>query len=187
MTSVAISETHTTLTVGNLATTVAVGSQGTAIITKDADVTVVTVAEITSLIEVTEAPTVLNLIEKEVSLISVGEQGPPGPPGASEYVGTLNDLTDVQILAQNDGQLLEYDGLTDQWVNRSPDKSPVYTYSGGNLSRIDYPSGNYKLFTYFGSRLTQLQYVLAGRTVTKVFSYNPDGTLASVSQTESYN
>ena len=105
----------------------------------------------------------------------------PDPPSV------LHDLTDVTLAGPNDGELLEYNGLTDQWVNRSPDKSPVYTYSGGNLSRIDYPSGNYKLFTYSGSRLTQLEYFLAGRTVTKVFSYNLNGTLASISQAESYN
>ena len=99
----------------------------------------------------------------------------------------LNELHSVLLTAEKDGDVLEYDGVADLWKNRAPDKSPVFTYAGGLLTRIDYASGNHKLFTYSGSQLTQLQYVLSGRTITKVFTYNLDGTLASISQTEVYN
>lgn len=99
----------------------------------------------------------------------------------------LNELHSVLLTTEKDGDVLEYDGVAELWKNKAPDKSPVFTYVGGLLSRIDYASGNYKLFTYTGSQLTQLQYVLTGRTITKAFTYNLDGTLASISQTEVYN
>jgi hypothetical protein len=99
----------------------------------------------------------------------------------------LHELHTVLLSAEKDGDVLEYDGLTDLWKNKTPDKSPVLTYSSGLVSRIDYASGNYKLFTYSGTVLTQLQYVLPGRTITKTFSYNGDGTLAGITQTEVYN
>jgi len=99
----------------------------------------------------------------------------------------LHELHTVLLTSEKDGDVLEYDGLTDLWKNKAPDKSPIFTYSSGLVSRIDYASGSYKLFTYSGTVLTQLQYVLPGRTITKVFTYNGDGTLASIAQTEVYN
>lgn len=60
---------------------------------------------------------------------------------------------------------------------------PVFTYSGGRVSRIDYASTNYKTFTYdLEGRLTQLDYVVGATTTRKTFNYNLDGTLASVEQ-----
>jgi hypothetical protein len=99
----------------------------------------------------------------------------------------LYELHNVSLVTSRDGQVLEYDGLTSLWKNKSPDKSPVFTYTSGLLTRVDYASGNYKLLTYTGSVLTQLVYVLPGRTVTKAFTYNLDGSLASISQSEVYN
>lgn len=99
----------------------------------------------------------------------------------------IRELHDVLISTPKDGEVLEYDGVADLWKNKSEDKSPVFTYSGGNLTRVDYASGNYKTLSYTGGQLTQLVYTLAGRTITKVFTYNLDGTLASVAQTETYN
>ena len=99
----------------------------------------------------------------------------------------LNELHTVLLTAEKDGDVLEYDGLTDLWKNKAPDKSPVFTYTSGLVTRVDYASGAYKIFTYSGTTLTQLQYFLPGRTITKAFSYNIDGTLASINQTEVYN
>lgn len=66
----------------------------------------------------------------------------------------------------------------------TPESNPVFTYDGtGALTRVDYASGNYKLFTYTGSALTQLDHVIGASTVRKVFAYNPDGSLASVTRT----
>lgn len=99
----------------------------------------------------------------------------------------LHELHTVLLTSEKDGDVLEYDGLTDLWKNKTPDKSPTFTYTAGALTRVDYASGNYKLLTYTAGVLTQLQYILPGRTITKTFSYNGDGSLASISQSEVYN
>lgn len=99
----------------------------------------------------------------------------------------LKELHTVLLTSEKDGERLEYDGLNDLWKNKAPDKSPAFTYTSGLLTRVDYASGNYKTLTYSGTVLTQTQYVLPGRTVTKVFTYNGDGSLAAVNQTEVYN
>lgn len=59
---------------------------------------------------------------------------------------------------------------------------PVFTYSDGRVSRIDYASGAYKEFTYTLGVLTQLDYVAGAVTVRKAFTYSPDGTLAAITQ-----
>lgn len=58
------------------------------------------------------------------------------------------------------------------------------TYTSGVLTRIDYPSGNYKLFTYTSGKLTQLTYIRPGQTtIQKDFAYS-GGLLVSITQTE---
>ena len=61
---------------------------------------------------------------------------------------------------------------------------PAMTYTSGVLTRVDYDSGNYKLFTYASGVLTQLDYVKGAVTTRLAFTYNPDGSLASVTQTD---
>ena len=60
--------------------------------------------------------------------------------------------------------------------------NPAFTYAAGSVTRIDYASGAYKLFTYTAGVLTQLDYVVGAVTTRKTFTYNPDGTLAAISQ-----
>lgn len=64
-----------------------------------------------------------------------------------------------------------------------PEASPVFTYVAGRVSRIDYAGGAYKLFTYAAGTLTQLDAIKDGVTTRKVFTYNPDGSLAAIAQT----
>lgn len=100
----------------------------------------------------------------------------------------LPEIHDVLISTPKDGDVLQYDGLTDLWKNGTgEDKSPTFTYTAGLVTRIDYTSGNYKTLSYTAGVLTQTVYVLSGRTITKNFSYNGDGTLASITQSETYN
>jgi hypothetical protein len=69
----------------------------------------------------------------------------------------------------------------------SPDAEtgPTFTYTSGLVSRIDYDSGNYKLFTYTDSQVTRIDYVRPGSsTIRKDFTYNLDGSLASIDQSE---
>lgn len=66
---------------------------------------------------------------------------------------------------------------------QAAEKDPAFTYSAGLLSRVDYASGAYKLLTYTAAGvLTQLDYVVGAVTMRKTFTYNPDGTLAAISQ-----
>ncbi len=58
---------------------------------------------------------------------------------------------------------------------------PVFTYTSGNLSRIDYASGNYKLFTYdLNGNLTQLDFIKSGTTYRKVMQYDVDFNLTDI-------
>lgn len=58
---------------------------------------------------------------------------------------------------------------------------PVFTYTSGNLSRIDYASGNYKLFTYdLAGNLTQLDFVKSSITYRKVMQYDLDFNLTDI-------
>jgi hypothetical protein len=58
---------------------------------------------------------------------------------------------------------------------------PQFTYTAGTLIRIDYSSGNYKLFTYdINENLSILDYVRAEGTFRKVFTYDVEGTLTGI-------
>lgn len=95
-----------------------------------------------------------------------GEPGPAGPMGPVGPQGAKGDKGDPGTVAPD------------------AESSPVFSYTDGRVSRIDYASGNYKLFTYTAGVLTQLDHVRVGdTTIRKVFAYNPDGSLASISET----
>jgi hypothetical protein len=61
--------------------------------------------------------------------------------------------------------------------------NPVFTYTNGNLTRIDYESGNYKTFAYSDGALSVLTYYTDEKVVTKTFNYT-NGALSSIVQTE---
>ena len=123
-------------------------------------------------VEVTLAPPV-------VQLVTIGVQGPAGT------IEGLDDVYGVTLTDPQEGERLEYDGVSQVWRNRGNEKSPLFTYTGGLLTRVDYESGNYKTFTYADGQLSQSQYIRFGVTITKVFNYNLDGSLASITETES--
>ena len=61
---------------------------------------------------------------------------------------------------------------------------PTFTYTGDNLTRIDYDDGSYKTFAYVDGRLDELVFVPnGGTTVTKNFSYDAQGRLTSIVET----
>lgn len=98
--------------------------------------------------------------------------------------GELYLIADEGRLAVGLGTTLyeEFAKLSDV-LGSAAESSPAFTYTSGVVTRIDYASGNYKLFTYTSGLLTQLDYVVGTTTTRKTFTYNPDGTLSSVSQT----
>lgn len=59
--------------------------------------------------------------------------------------------------------------------------APSFTYTGGVLTRIDYPDGSYKTLTYSSGVLASVKYVNNGVTVTKTLNYS-SGVLSSISE-----
>jgi hypothetical protein len=88
----------------------------------------------------------------------IGPTGPPGPEGPRGSQGP-------------------------QGAPAFEESGPVFTYSSGVLSRVDYDSGNYKTFSYSSGKLTQVDYVKSGTTIRKTFFYDVDGSLAEIIQT----
>ena len=61
--------------------------------------------------------------------------------------------------------------------------NPVFSYTNGNLTRIDYESGNYKTFEYADEALSVLTYYTSEKVITKNFYYTNEA-LTSIVQTE---
>ena len=63
--------------------------------------------------------------------------------------------------------------------------SPTFTYNvSGGITRIDYSDTSYKVFTYTGDKLTQIDFQVAGSPtiIRKTLAYSGD-TLLSITQT----
>jgi hypothetical protein len=59
--------------------------------------------------------------------------------------------------------------------------NPSFTYdSNKRIVRIDYLSGNYKLFNYNGNNINYIDYVIGTVTKRSVFNYNQNNTLSSI-------
>ncbi len=107
------------------------------------------------------------------------------------YGQKLRDNDDVVIQNPVHGDVLKYDQTTSTWKNQpdqtsgdAPELNPVFTYNvDSELTRIDYASGNYKLFTYSTGTLTQLDYVKGVTTYRKTFIYDVNSNLTSIVQT----
>lgn len=62
-----------------------------------------------------------------------------------------------------------------------PPKSPVFTYTDGALTGIEYEDGSTKTLTYAGGILTTLVFIRDGVTSTKTFNYT-SGILQSINE-----
>lgn len=75
-----------------------------------------------------------------------------------------------------------------EWISANKtlvETNPIFTWSSGKVTRIDYLSGNYKTFTYNASGiLTQSDYIIGATTTRKIFTYNADGALSYITQTQ---
>lgn len=65
----------------------------------------------------------------------------------------------------------------------SPEPSPQFSYTDNVLTRIDYPSGNYKVFNYISNILHTITYYSGTSVIVKVFYYNVDGSLQRIEET----
>ena len=66
---------------------------------------------------------------------------------------------------------------------KSPEPNPTFEYVNSILTRITYPSGNYKLFEYLDGLLHTVTYYEADITTRKTFYYNVDGSLQRIEET----
>jgi hypothetical protein len=61
------------------------------------------------------------------------------------------------------------------------ERNPTFSYTGDNLTRVDYQSGNYKLLTYdVDSNLVQLDFIRGSNTFRKVFNLDAFSNIASI-------
>lgn len=66
----------------------------------------------------------------------------------------------------------------------TPPVSPVFTYASGKLVGVVYADGSTKTMTWAGEQLAQVDFARVGYPTTrKTLAYNPNGTLASVTET----
>ena len=61
-------------------------------------------------------------------------------------------------------------------------KNPVFTYSGSDLTRIDYADGSHKDFTYSSGLVSRIDHVQTDRTIRQDFAYS-GSTLTSITET----
>lgn len=146
------------------------------------------IAESDNLVRIIENPiqvsinesTNLVLIEEcGTKVVTATTQGPQGIPGQGVVSGGTSG--DLLVKATN----ADYDTA---WISQSDitrrDSGPEFTYSNGDVTRIDYDSGNYKLFTYLNGNVSRIDYVRGATTIRKDFIYNLDGSLASITEVE---
>ena len=69
-------------------------------------------------------------------------------------------------------------------VNNTDDplKSPVFTYTAGQLTGITYADGSIKILTYTSGQLTRIDLLRGGVTTRKTFNYTA-GVLSSIVET----
>jgi hypothetical protein len=84
-------------------------------------------------------------------------------------------------LLESPANLIDLDVLI-----KVPEINPVFLYdTDGNVSQINYESGNYKVFTYDTEGiLLQMDYVTDALTKRRTFNYDIDGVLTSITDTE---
>ena len=63
-------------------------------------------------------------------------------------------------------------------------KTAEYTYTGSDLTRVDYVDGSYKELTYTGGNLSRVDYVINGVTWRKDFTYDLSSNLTDVAVTK---
>lgn len=108
--------------------------------------------------------------------------------------GTVTEANLDILNVPSGGQLLRWNALSSkpEWVTINPgggggsDPDPqdtAFTYTGSDLTRVDYADGTYKTFAYDQGRLATLVHHRATDVVTKAFIYDVDGTLTNIDVT----
>ena len=97
--------------------------------------------------------------------------------------GVNTTLVEQNIKIAPSTAQVDYPPGTDNPFSDENELNRSFTFVSGKLTRIDYASGNYKLFTYSGERLDQIDYIKGATTYRKVFNYDVSGNILSISHT----
>ena len=117
-----------------------------------------------------------------------GPPGPPGPPGSTGSPGSPGtDGTDGINGVDGAPGIQGPPGLQGPPGPAGDEVAtpinPVFTYTDGRLTEINYDDGLYKLLAYNGDQLSTLIYYDGFNTILKTFNYT-DGILTSITETE---
>jgi hypothetical protein len=119
---------------------------------------------------------------------NIGDAQILNKPVIPSVIDNLTSTSATDALSANQGKTLQDNkaekSVVDDINLDLPGRSPVFTYTAGILTRLDYSNGDYKTFAYTEGNLTELKYYKSTVTITKVFNYNPDGSLANITQTQ---
>lgn len=114
------------------------------------------------------------------SYIGGGGSGGGGglPPGSFGITGTRTNDAGELVIVCNGGK-----EFNTGFISSVDLKNPSFTYTSGALTSVAYTGGHTKVLTYNGDgTLNTLVTTVDGQAVTKTFSYNVDGSLASIAE-----
>jgi hypothetical protein len=96
-----------------------------------------------------------------------------------------NCIYAIRVGAGCDLYISDSTGQIAHKVNNTDDplKSPVMTYTSGQLTGITYADGTTKVLSYTSGQLTQIDQLRNGLTTRKTFAYS-GGVLSSITQTQ---
>lgn len=147
------------------------------------------------------------LPKPSVSISDIIKKAAEVKKASQELASTTFDETGRLILKYKDGRVIKSDkgistNIIEQNIKIAPSTAQTeyppgtdnpfsdenelnrsFTFTGSQLTRIDYASGNYKIFTYTGERLDQIDYVKGATTYRKVFIYDGSGNITSINHT----
>lgn len=98
----------------------------------------------------------------------------------------FNAVSGVSVGDSDVYDVIEQDGSIKSPVVDSllKPKTAEYTYTGTNLTRVDFADGSYKTLSYTGSTLTRVDFVINGVTWRKDFTYDTNSNLTDVTVTK---
>lgn len=95
----------------------------------------------------------------------------------------INSATIQRVLLTDSTTVTISDIVNPTLIGEESD--PVFTYDvNQTLTRIDYASGNYKLYNYSSGVLSSIVYYVGNSVITKTYNYNGNGTLNNIVTTK---
>ncbi len=128
--------------------------------------------------------TELTVTLEKVHSLAMGFSGtdlaPMSLQGAAQVQATLARSPEIALVFTDPGSApAELAALAS---GGQKEVDPVFGYTDGVLTRIDYASGNYRLLSYTYGLLTYIDYVTAGGATRKTLNRDGQGVLVSVTE-----